>query len=166
MRANNTPQNGLSQIQPEKVKMIVSDLMELHELGACENDQDVEERIQLYFQLCRNTSIRPGVESLAAALHCDRATVWRWEQGQGCTPRRTEAIKGAKAMISAFVEQAALSGQLNPVSAIFLMKNWMRYTDSYLLDTPQRAQQYQGMTPEEIAAQIEADIPLDEDFTS
>ena len=134
-------------------------------MGACESDEEVEKRIEQYFELCRNTSIRPGVESLAAALHCDRSTIWRWEHGEGCTQRRSEAIRDAKSMISAFIEQASLQGALNPVTSIFLLKNWAGYRDQ--INIEQSAQPLRlapTMTPEEIAARIETDIPIDEDI--
>lgn len=165
-RANNVPQRSLDQIPPEKVKTIVTDLLQLHNMGACETDGEVEQRIQQYFQLCRETSIRPGVESLSAALHIDRTTLWRWEQGQGCSRRRTDAIRAAKSMINSFIEQAALSGLANPVTLIFLAKNWMGYSDRYLFENVQQntGSTYQGMTPDEIRKRIEQDIPVDDDY--
>lgn len=166
MRADNTPQNALKTVPGEKVRVIVTDLLQLHEMGKPETDREVEARISQYFELCRETSIRPGVESLAAALHIDRTTLWRWEQGEGCSQRRTEAVQGAKGMISAFIEQAALQGQINPVTSIFLMKNWMRYQDNYSFEgSPQPLRFAPSMSPEEIAARIEQDIPLDDDAT-
>ena len=161
-RADNTPQRSLQSIPAEKVQIIVTDLLQLHELGKCEDDAAVEERISQYFQLCRETSIRPGIESLSAALHVDRTTIWRWARGEGCSKRRSEAIASAKAMIASFVEQAMMSGQINPVTGIFLSKNWLGYSDTYVLEQGQQtAQLTPSRTPEEIAAEIERDIPLD-----
>lgn len=165
MRADNTPQNALKTVPGEKVRVIITDLLQLHEMGKPETDAEVEARISQYFQLCRETSIRPGVESLAAALHIDRTTLWRWEQGEGCSQRRTEAVQGAKSMISAFIEQASLQGALNPVTSIFLMKNWMKYQDNYSFEgSPQPVRLAPTMSPDEIAQRIEEDIPLDADI--
>lgn len=162
MRANNTPQAKIEQIAPGKVQVIVTDLLQLHEMGKCETDEEVEMRIHQYFDLCRESSIRPGIESLSAALHIDRTTLWRWEQGQGCSQRRTEAIRGAKSLIGSFLEQAAMQGQLNPVNFIFLAKNWLGYRDSVTVEPVQpNANQYSGLTPDQIAARIEQDIPVD-----
>ena len=37
-------------------------------------------------------------------------------------------------MINAFIEQALLSGKINPASGIFLAKNWLGYKDSVSLE--------------------------------
>lgn len=161
-RANNTPQGKLEQIPAEKVKVIVSDLISLHSLGPCKSDEEVEQRIDEYFDLCRRTSIRPGVESLSAALHIDRTCLWRWANGSGCSPRRTEAIRGAKSLINSFLEQVSLSGALNPVSSIFLLKNWANYRDTVEIED-NRGQLSARMTPDQIREQIEKDIPIDLD---
>ena len=160
-RANNTPQAQLEKLPPEKVKMIVGDLLQLHSLGRCENDEEVETRISQYFELCRNTSIRPGIESLSSALHIDRVTLWKWSQGQGCSARRAEAVRSAKSMIYSFLEQAGMQGQINPIPFCFLSKNWMGYKDSYMFEEQAAKLNSPKMTPAEIQAQIEADIPID-----
>jgi hypothetical protein len=165
-RANNTPQRSLDEIPAHKVQVIVGDLLALHELGKPETDGEVENRISDYFNLCRQTTIRPGVESLSAALHIDRTTLWRWEQGEGCSRRRMEAVRAAKSMINSFVEQAMMSGQINPIPALFLAKNWMGYKDSYLFESQERqnANPYASMTPEQIAEQLRKDIPIDDEI--
>ena len=38
--------------------------------------------------------------------------------------------QNAKQVVAAFIEQASLSGKINPATAIFLMKNWMGYKDT------------------------------------
>ena len=168
-RANNTPQASLANIHPEKVQAIVSDLLQLHSLGKCETDEEVETRIEQYFELCRNTSIRPGIESLSTALHIERTTLWKWSQGIGCSARRAEAIRSAKSMIGSFLEQATMQGQINPVSGIFLSKNWLGYKDSFLFEQEVARPNTPTMTPEQIAAtleQIEKDIPIDPEYTT
>jgi hypothetical protein len=162
-RANNVPQRSLEQIPPGKVQTIITDLLQLHEMGKPETDGEVEARISQYFQLCRETSIRPGIESLSAALHIDRTTLWRWEQGQGCSQRRMEAVRAAKSLINSFIEQAMMSGTINPIPALFLAKNWMGYKDSYLFEQQgqQDTQPYAHLTPEEVRQRIEQDIPID-----
>ena len=153
-RANNTPQRALAEIPPAKVQMLVTDLMQLHNMGKCETDGEVETRISQYFQLCRETSIRPGIESLSAALHIDRATLWRWEQGQGCSPRRTEAIRSAKSMIASYIEQASLQGLVNPVTAIFLSKNWLGYKDQIQYEPLRPDNRFESLSQEELQKRI------------
>lgn len=119
---------------PVAVQRIVSSLQELHNLGKPKTDQEVEDRIKKYFEFCEHSSIRPGIESLCLALHITRQTLFRWNVGEDCTERRKEAIQSAKSFISAFIEQASISGRLNPATSIFLMKNWMNYKDTISME--------------------------------
>lgn len=162
MRGTSLAPTKIDAIEPSKAKIVICDLLQLHEMGKCNTDDEVEQRLKDYFELCRNTSLRPGVESMAAALHIDRVTLWRWEQGEGCSPRRTEAIRSAKSMIASYIEQASLQGLVNPVTAIFLSKNWLGYKDQVQYEHIRQNNQYQGMSPEEIEARLAADIPLDD----
>ena len=40
----------------------------------------------------------------------------------------------AKMFISAFLEQAVVTGRISPPSGIFLLKNWCDYKDSFSLE--------------------------------
>lgn len=154
MRGSGLAPTSIDTIEPSKAKIVICDLLQLHEMGKCNSDAEVEQRLQDYFELCRNTSLRPGVESMSAALHIDRATLWRWEQGQGCSPRRTEAIRSAKSMIASYVEQASLQGLLNPVTAIFLSKNWLGYKDQVQYEPLRPDNRFESLSQEELQKRI------------
>ena len=128
--SKNYPQAGLDNVEPGDVNRIVSSLRELHDMGIPENDDEVERRVNDYFAFCEQSSIRPGIESLCLALHISRTTLFRWNNGNGCSQRRCEIIQSAKAMISSFIEQCMMSGKINPASGIFLAKNWLNYKDT------------------------------------
>ena len=129
MARNKHIQGSLENIPQTDVQIMVSSLKELYDLGKPKDDAEVEERIDQYFALCQQSGIRPGVESLSMALHISRITLYRWSNGEDCSQRRAEAIQGAKSVISSFVEQAMLTGRINPASGIFLMKCWLGYKD-------------------------------------
>lgn len=162
-RANNFPQSGLSDVPAEAVKQTVTDLRQLYDMGQPKTDQEMEERVNLFFDFCQHSSVRPGVESLCLSLHITRQTLCRWTQGIGCSKRRQEAAEAAKSFINAYLEQCSLSGKVNPVTGIFLLKNWAGYRDSYQLESGQPGL-HPEMTPEEIARKIEQDIPVDTDI--
>ncbi len=128
------PQAVLDDMQPDKVQQITLSLIELGNLGKCRTDTEVDQRIEQYFDLCSQKKIRPGVESLSYALSISRKTFYAWSKGIGCSEYRQEQILKAKGLISAFVEQAFLSGQINPVSGIFLLKNWSGYRDTVSIE--------------------------------
>lgn len=128
------PQQMLEDMEPSVVQEMVTSLKQLHDLGKPETDEEVEQRIDYYFQFCQQSGLRPGVESLSAALHVSRQTLFCWSNGVNCSTRRTEAVQAAKALISAFLEQCALTGKINPASGIFLMKNWLGYKDTVSIE--------------------------------
>jgi hypothetical protein len=110
--------------------------------------------------------MRPGVEGLALALGVSRQTLFNWSQGIKCSDKRRQIAEHAKALIAAYIEQVSLSGRLNPVTAIFLQKNWFGYRDSQTLELsrPSDALLTAEQSPEEIAAAIEADVIPNDDY--
>lgn len=134
MKKNNYPQAGLDEIEPAAVQQIVTSLKELHDLGRPKTDDEVAKRIDDYFDFCQYSSIRPGIESLCMSLHISRTTLFRWNNGNDCSPYRQELIQSAKSFIGAFLEQAMLGGKISPPSGIFLMKNWLSYKDAISIE--------------------------------
>jgi hypothetical protein len=128
------PQGQLEDIEPTKVQQITQNLNTLYSLGKPKTDTEVEDRTNLYFELCQNSSLRPGIESYCTALHISRTTLFRWAHGEDCSPFRQELILSAKSFIAAFLEQASMTGQLNPATSIFLMKNWLGYRDTVSIE--------------------------------
>lgn len=133
------PQGALNEIEPSEVQEMVGSLRELYDLGKCNTDDEVEQRINEYFSFCQRSSLRPGIEGLCMALHIGRTTLYNWSNGFRCSERRQELIQGAKSFISAYIENAVLSGKISPPSGIFLMKNWLGYKDAVSIEeaTPQ-----------------------------
>lgn len=119
----------MKSVPNEKMKHIAQSLTELNQLGECRTDEDVRDRVDLYFDFCGRTGIRPAIEGLALALNVDRTTVYRWRKGQNCSPERERIIKQATQYIYAFLEALGLSGQLNPAAFVWCSKNWMSYRD-------------------------------------
>lgn len=130
MAKNNYPQGGLDDIAPGEVKQLVTSLKQLHDMGKPKTDNEVAERVDLFFNFCQASSVRPGIESLCLALHISRTTLYRWSNGEDCSEYRQEIIQSAKGFIGAFLEQAMLGGKISPPSGIFLMKNWLSYKDA------------------------------------
>lgn len=129
------PQAALENIEPSKVQKVVSSLRELHEMGKPQTDEETEERIMLYARYCEQSLIRPGIEALCYSLHITRTTLHRWAAGENCSARKQDAIQSAMQFVTAFIEQAGLNGAINPVSFIFLMKNWgCGYSDQYSIN--------------------------------
>ena len=92
MAKNNLPTNGLNEISAEYAHETIKSLNDLYNLGRPENDDDVEQRVDDYFKFCEQSSLRPGVESLALALSVSRTAIWNWEHGIDCSARRQQLI--------------------------------------------------------------------------
>ena len=129
---NNLPTKKLSELESATVQSIVANVKQLYDKGRPETDEEVAQRIDEFFGLCERTSLRPGIETLCMSLHISRQTLLNWSRGDGCSRERKELINGAKAFIHAFLEQASLSGKLNPATSIFLLKNWCGYRDTVI----------------------------------
>lgn len=133
-RDRNVPQARLNEVPADEVKSTITSLRQLYEMGRPQTDQEVETRISQYFEFCENSSLRPGIESLAVALHVDRSTVFNWSRGVKCSKYRMETVAAAKTLIIAGLEQFLLSGKISPPSGIFMLKNWAGYSDTIPLD--------------------------------
>ena len=158
MARNNYPQGQLDDMEPSAVQGLVTSLRELYDKGKPETDEEVRQRINEYFEFCERSSVRPGVESACMALHVGRTTFFNWSKGVGCSEKRREYIEEAKGFISAYIEQALLSGKISPPSGIFLAKNWLGYRDSISIEEATVIPvTNQSKTPAEIVAKYDND---------
>jgi hypothetical protein len=126
------------------------------------NKEEVQAAIISYFNNCIESGIRPGNLGLYAALGMSRQDYHDTITGKNkskVSPDCIDTMKKAVQAIGAFREGLALEGKINPVTYIFMGKNFDHLTDSQQIEltaNPTNARQ----TPEEIAKQIE-DIPID-----
>lgn len=161
------PQAALEVIPKPEISEMISSLRQLHDLGECRTDQELRQRVDWYFDFCERSAIRPGIETMCMALHISRMTLLRWARGENCSPERQEIAASAKQFCIAYVEAATFSGRLNPASSCFVLKNWAGYKDQITIEeSAQPLRLAPTMTPEEIAARIAADIPVDEEYTA
>ena len=96
------------------------------------NYEQVQTRILEYFQLCATMDIKPGVAGLAQALGTDRRRLWEMNNGiaNKTIPREVhELVKTTYNSLETLMETYTQAGKINPVSAIFLMKNNFGYAD-------------------------------------
>ena len=107
----------------------------------------VQERLVEYFQLYGDADLKPTVAGMGMALGLDRRRLWEIKTGNYTSstpklPRETEdLIKKAYEILETTMEAYANAGKINPVMAIFMMKNHFGYQDKteYVL-TPNQKQ--------------------------
>lgn len=150
------PQQQIDDLEPDFVSDVVESLRELNDMGKPVTDEELEKRIDEYFQFCQRTGNRPGIESLCFSLHISRTTLFNWNAGLGCTEHRKELINRAKSFVACFMEQAMTRGKISPPSGIFLMKNWLNYKDTVSFENVVDLTHNEGqqLTREEIAAKF------------
>lgn len=153
---SNYPTARLSQEieeNPDFVADTIESLSELAKLGKPLTTEELEIRINKYFQFCGEHGCRCGIESLALCLGVDRSTFWRWcgsDCGKG--DRWSEICQRARQFIVSFTEQAMISGKLSPPVAIFSMKNLAGWKDAISFEdsTPRTMETTQTISAQEL----------------
>jgi hypothetical protein len=114
------------------------------------NDPEaVRQRLGEYFQIYGEADLKPTVAGMAMCLGVDRRRLWEIKTGapvggqgkQNLSPEMLDLIKKAYEMLEMSMENYANAGKINPVMAIFMMKNHFGYQDKteYVL-TPNQQQ--------------------------
>ena len=148
MPSKNLPNVQLSEVDENFVSDALKKLRDLSAISggeAVRNNDDLRNRIQVYFDYCERNGVRPGIETICTALSIHRSTFYRWAKGINCDEERFIICSQAKHIIDGFLEMSSNQGKLNPATAIFLMKNYLGYEDSVTIEA--RTNQEAEMLP-------------------
>ena len=109
----------------------------------------VHERLCEYFKIYGEADLKPTVAGMAMALGVDRRRLWEIKTGSAVggqaklsvPPETLDLVKKAYDILETSMENYANAGKINPVMAIFMMKNHFGYQDKteYVL-TPNQKQ--------------------------
>lgn len=130
--------NGIQyDIQPGDNSKALGVIMQFNNLPVVDlNDSSaVQERINLYMQMCYDNDFKPTVSSLAAVLGFDRITLYNLTHGKvdgnyaNLPTLSLNTIKKAYSSMEQLWENYMQNGKINPVSGIFLAKNNFNYVD-------------------------------------
>lgn len=110
----------------------------------------VRVRLGEYFQIYAEADLKPTVAGMAMALGVDRRRLWEIKTGNFANVRgydklpdeTMDFVKKAYDILETSMESYANAGKINPVMAIFMMKNHFGYQDKteYVL-TPNQKQE-------------------------
>jgi hypothetical protein len=111
----------------------------------------VRERLGEYFKIYGEADLKPTVAGMAMCLGVDRRQLWAIANDQPSggngyklklPQESTDLVKKAYEMLEMSMENYANAGKINPVMAIFMMKNHFGYQDKteYVL-TPNQKQE-------------------------
>ena len=114
-----------------------------------QDPEAVRVRLGEYFQIYGEADLKPTVAGMAMALGVDRRRLWEIKTGadvggttkQSLPSETLDFIKKAYEILETSMENYANAGKINPVMAIFMMKNHFGYQDKteYVL-TPNQQQ--------------------------
>ena len=118
----------------ENTKYISHD-MKLYRLPDIDinNPEEVQNRINQYFDLCATDDIKPSIASLALAFHMSRFTLFNTLNERSDYIKNNQSkltLKAAYDLINSYYEHMMNNGKINPVAGIFMMKNNLGYKDT------------------------------------
>lgn len=119
---------------PEELREFTRHALELFEATPPDlhNAEEVRQAITNYFMSCDRHGVRPANLGLYAALGMtkqDVSDVIRGANKGKVSPECIDIIKKAKLTLSTYRESLAMSGKVNPVTAIFWSKNFDGMSD-------------------------------------
>lgn len=131
------------------------------------NPQEVHNAIMSYFLHCQEHGVRPGNLGLYAALGMSRQDyndVIRGANKGKVSPACIDIMKKAVRAIGVYREGLALEGKINPVTYIFMGKNYDGLQDTTNINVSPATDHTPQLSPAEIQKQIESDIPIDTEY--
>lgn len=125
-----------------------------------ESAEEIDERIETYFDICQQNDMKPSVAGFSLALGVDRRRLWEIITGKVVKPDAvTDSLKRAYLILNAQMEDYMQNGKINPVSGIFLMKNSFQYQDKQEIEVS--ANQSDAESAEQLTAKYADAIPVD-----
>ena len=118
----------------ENTKYISHD-MKLYRLPDIDinNPEEVQNRINQYFDICSEDDVKPSIASLALCFHMSRFVLFDCLNERNNRIKNNESIHTLKAaydLINSYYEHMMNNGKINPVAGIFMMKNNLGYKDT------------------------------------
>ena len=128
-----TPEENASNLR-HIMKLSAFDRVDMSDADA------VRDRVTKYFDLCIEDGQKPSLTGLALILgEYNRTYMWEIREGKkGKNPETADILKKASSMLEAALVNYMQNGQLNPVPALFMLKNYYAWADKQeVVVTPQ-----------------------------
>ena len=120
---------GAEGVAPGKTAKITEYSLRLYHLPPIDvsNRDEVIDRVEEYFKICMDMDMRPAVGGICLAL---KMSLDAWESwGNGRTRSYQDLVAEIRQVLHSCMEQYMMQGTINPVPAIFYMKNHFGYRD-------------------------------------
>lgn len=119
--------------EPGTMASMITNAVNLSSMGEVDmyDPEQVEQRVKDYLMYAIEHDMKPTVESMALAFNTNRTQLWRWKEGvESNLPEQSRnAIKKGYSIMNQLLTQTMADGKINPVAAIFLLKNNHSYKD-------------------------------------
>ena len=119
--------------EPGVMSEMITNAMNLSNMGPVNvyDPAQVEQRVHDYLLYAIEHDMKPTVESMALAFNTNRTQLWKWKEGvESNLPEGSRnAIKKGYNIMNQLLTQTMADGKINPVAAIFLLKNNHAYRD-------------------------------------
>lgn len=151
---------------PDEIAMITKHALEValwDEIDTKDPDQ-LRDRTLLYLQYCIDNKVKPGNLGLYNAWGMTKEEVSNVRRREPSS-LRCSVIKKSCQIMSQIREQLMSDGKINPVTGIFWQKNWDGLKDQQEVIIEPKKQIEAEQSPEEVAAMLEQDIPIDAEYT-
>ena len=136
-----------------------------HTVDLHDNQSVIQASIE-FFDECYTAGIRPSNMGYYRKLGLTRQDVNNALTGKSkskISPECIDTLKKVLLILSDYREQLAVTGKINPVTAIFWSKNFDGMTDVTKLEVSSDNRITAQLPPDEIQKRIEQDIPIDVD---
>ena len=152
--AMNLPQMGLKKLEQDDDKRVfigkaLNNILAVSRAfeEPVKTDEELCDRLNWFFDVCRETNQLPTVEKMCLAIGYDRATVWDWINGRcgcGISPVAPDILKKAKNLIASLDAELAQEGKIQPVVYMFRAKNYYGMKDQQdVVLTPNQGENFQ-----------------------
>ena len=126
-------ENYLPHYAPGEMSQMIQHALDLSKMGKVNmhDPEAVERRVDEAFMYMIEHDMKPTIESVAHAFGVNRSTLWKWREGvESSLPLESRnAIKRAYTLTNQLLTQTMVDGKINPIPAIFLLKNNHDYKD-------------------------------------
>ena len=152
--------------EPGDMSRMIQNALDLSSMGPVDmhNPDAINQRVDQALMYMIQHDMKPTIESLALAFNTNRTTLWRWKEGvESSLPIECRnAIKRAYNITNQLLTQTMVDGKINPIPAIFLLKNNHDYKDQTdVVVTPNNPMQ--DLDAETARKRLLDAIPADDD---
>lgn len=148
---------------------LLSETLHAYKQPRVKSDDELQDRLNQYFQHCADTGQIPTVEEMALYIGYCRTAMWDLETGRrkGFSDSTADIIKKAKEFLATFDAKLVVSGKMNFLAYCFRAKNFYGMSDkSEYVITPSN-QQESDFDEADLRRRymVDGDSPIETKFT-